>query len=369
LNKLKVVWLSPPMYPINHEFFNLLAENIDLIVYQFGDHPKFKINSELFKNKTYQLKLINKYTFHNRKQNGLLVIKELFKDKPDIVVSVAFWVPTLYAILFKKIIGYKILISTDATTITETKIPFYKLLIRKFLCYFSDGLIAASNFTKQYLETLSKNKNIFLSTQTVNTSKWMKEINNLPSSDIIRKDLNLSNDEIILLGVGNYEKRKNWQAIFDVVNNINNCRLILIGAGELKEEYEKHIIEHNLNNKILLIDWKNPDELKKFYKSADIFIFPTLKDQFGFVVVEALSSSLPVICSNKAGASELIRDNYNGFVINPQNNFKQLEKYIEKIITNKEYFKHNAQLTAKNFTLEKRVIEHIKIFNKIRKEK
>ena len=36
---MKIIVLHPPMYPVNHEFYNLLGRYTDLIVYQFGEHP------------------------------------------------------------------------------------------------------------------------------------------------------------------------------------------------------------------------------------------------------------------------------------------------------------------------------------------
>ena len=36
---MKVIVVHPPMYPVNHEFYNLLAQKIELIVYQIGEHP------------------------------------------------------------------------------------------------------------------------------------------------------------------------------------------------------------------------------------------------------------------------------------------------------------------------------------------
>ena len=51
------------------------------------------------------------------------------------------------------------------------------------------------------------------------------------------------------------------------------------------------------------------------YQAADVLIFPTLSDGFGMVVTEAFSRGLPVITTDQAGASDLVRNRENGFVI------------------------------------------------------
>lgn len=54
--------------------------------------------------------------------------------------------------------------------------------------------------------------------------------------------------------------------------------------------------------------------LERFYAAADALVFPTTYDAFGMVVLEAMASGLSVFCSNRAGASELIRHGVDGFV-------------------------------------------------------
>jgi UDP-glucose:(heptosyl)LPS alpha-1,3-glucosyltransferase len=54
--------------------------------------------------------------------------------------------------------------------------------------------------------------------------------------------------------------------------------------------------------------------LERFYAAADAFVFPTTYDAFGMVVLEAMASGLPVFCSNRAGAAELMCDGQDGFI-------------------------------------------------------
>ena len=60
--RIRIVWLQPPMYPVNHIFFNILSQFVDLYVYQVGSHPNFKVEDDVFKEKKYNFKLINSYT-------------------------------------------------------------------------------------------------------------------------------------------------------------------------------------------------------------------------------------------------------------------------------------------------------------------
>jgi len=92
-------------------------------------------------------------------------------------------------------------------------------------------------------------------------------------------------------------------------------------------------------------------ELCSHYQRAGILIFPTLCDGFGMVITEALAHGLPVITTKRAGASELIEDGKNGFLI-PPGDTKALRERMEWCLKNpKELLsmRHNALDSAKQY--------------------
>ncbi|MDA7742039.1 glycosyltransferase [Francisellaceae bacterium] len=360
---MKVVWLHPPMYTVNHQFLNILADYVDLIVYQYGDHPNFKIDA--FSERKYSLRIINRFTYHHRKQNSLLMIKYLLSDKPDIVVSVAFWMPSLYAALAKVFLGFKFIITTDATVATEKSIGKIKKIIRGFVGSRSKIFIAASKLTEAYLKKEHKCANIYVSRHTIDTKQWIYDIDGLPKKNELRKQKNIPIDKLVLLGVGSFQRIKNWISVIKQLDKIQNIYFVLIGNGSLKEEYMSFIESKKLEDKVLLLTWKSQLELQKYYKLSDIFIFPTMKDTFGFVVPEAMSAGLPVLCSKYAGASELIEDGINGFIFDPGKDFSNI---IEKTIEDRFALSQNAKKAAYQNTLQKRVLEHFEIFSHVMSE-
>ena len=354
------------MYPVNHEFYNLLGEKCELIVYQFGEHPVHhtqwtdkEIRGE---NSNYKLKIYGKGAVSLATQANPDFIIKLIKENPDVVLSIAFWVPSLYASLLKKVMGFKFVILTNTISATENNLSYAKNIFRKLIVWNTDVFIAASSLTKDYLSELYPNTEIIKSVQTINVKKWSKEINELPNKSILRDELHLPQHKTILLGIGNYTKKKNWCAVFDSLPMIDNVLFVLIGYGDQEREYLKLIKEKKLKNKVLIIGKKGKKAIKKYYKAADAFIFPSLYDQFGFVVPEALVSGLPVICTQFAGASCLIENGKNGFVIDPNKDFKNK---INNIIENFTDFQNNAKKSITQLTLENRVNEFIQVFNNI----
>jgi glycosyltransferase involved in cell wall biosynthesis len=96
------------------------------------------------------------------------------------------------------------------------------------------------------------------------------------------------------------------------------------------------------------------DVLAAYYQQCDIFVFPTLGEGYGLVLLEALSCGLPVICSDLAGGNDAITDGYNGFVFEGGNNDALKEK-IEWFIQHREKISQmskNARKTAMNYSWE-----------------
>lgn len=83
--------------------------------------------------------------------------------------------------------------------------------------------------------------------------------------------------------------------------------VMIIGDGPLRTKLEKYISENNLKDTIKLLGTKPQTEVPIYMQQADVFILPSLYDGWGAVVNEALQAGCYVICSDAAGASDLMK--------------------------------------------------------------
>ena len=74
--------------------------------------------------------------------------------------------------------------------------------------------------------------------------------------------------------------------------------------------------EHILSlPKITLLDAAfSAEEMENLYRTHDVFIFPTFRDTFGLVLIEALSFGMPLIATDQYATTEMALENYNAFV-------------------------------------------------------
>lgn len=102
----------------------------------------------------------------------------------------------------------------------------------------------------------------------------------------------------------------------------------MIGDGLLRCSLESEIKKLNLENKVHILGMKPQTEIPMFMCHSDIFILPSVYDGWGAVVNEALQAGCFVICSDAAGASDLLlQDDRLGKVFH-RKNVNQLADYM-----------------------------------------
>jgi glycosyltransferase involved in cell wall biosynthesis len=193
-----------------------------------------------------------------------------------------------------------------------------------------DAFISYSKETDKFLFSFGVPKEkIFTGTQIM-----PKEL--LPRPTIKQKPKEFLNKTVFLY-LGYLNERKGIDDLINAFNMINEEKsiLLIVGAGKEEEKLKKLASE---NKKIIFKPYAEGTNKANYYSMADCFVFPTKHDVWGFVVNEALYYNLPVISSDAAAASELIKNGKNGYVF-PAGNVKELKEKMNYIIKNSEKVK------------------------------
>jgi glycosyltransferase involved in cell wall biosynthesis len=92
------------------------------------------------------------------------------------------------------------------------------------------------------------------------------------------------------------------------------------------------------------------DALRREYRQADLLCLPSLSDGFGLVVLESLACGTPVLTTTTCGASDLIRDSANGFVI-PSSDLTTLMARLEWAARNRALLREMRSAARKTAEL------------------
>lgn len=125
----------------------------------------------------------------------------------------------------------------------------------------------------------------------------------------------LSADQRYVLYVGSEAPRKNFKRVVDafgrIADEFPNLKLVKVGSPQFshaREQVVGQIESLGLSSRVVFTEGVSEGDLALFYNKAELFIFPSLYEGFGFPVLEAMACGTPVICSNTASLPELVGD-------------------------------------------------------------
>ena len=167
-----------------------------------------------------------------------------------------------------------------------------------------------------------------------------------------RKEHGLDAEDIMLLSVGELNQNKNHEVIIKAIGALENQNIhyFIAGKGD-KEEFLKKLAEQK-NVKLHLLGYRT--DISELYNSADIFVFPSIREGLSVSLMEAMASGLPCIVSKIRGIVDLIEEGKSGYLCNPMNEEKFRKKINELAndkMKRKEFGKKN-QSKAEKYKME-----------------
>ncbi|MCM3788888.1 glycosyltransferase family 1 protein [Domibacillus indicus] len=140
-------------------------------------------------------------------------------------------------------------------------------------------------------------KNVIIN-NAIDTKKFSY---NLKIRETYRKILNVQN-KTVLLHVGRFSNEKNHLFMIDIIEYLsqqNNDKYILLFAGDgpIKNAVKKHVEKKNVEDKVIFLGVRN--DVMELMNAADVFLFPSKHEGFGIVTIEAQSTGLGVLASDR----------------------------------------------------------------------
>ncbi len=130
----------------------------------------------------------------------------------------------------------------------------------------------------------------------------------------VRRRFGVHADERLVLFAGNDFQRKGLQLLLEALAMVRDEKLKLIVASlDPPGRYARWAAANGLGKNVVFAGHQK--KMEKLYGASDLFILPTRYDAFANVCLEALACGVPVITTRTNGASELIENGRNGYVM------------------------------------------------------
>lgn len=150
-----------------------------------------------------------------------------------------------------------------------------------------------------------------------------------------REMFQIAPNENVFLFVGQHIWEKNTKMIIEALAKIKDTpfKMYFIGTGYAADDMKQLVTDFEITDKVKFVGIVLDRELlKRYYAAADLFLFPSIYDNAPLVVREASALQTPAVLVKDSTASEVITDNFNGFLI--ENTASSLAEKIRELTAN-----------------------------------
>lgn len=237
-------------------------------------------------------------------------VKEFFKTHKEYDT---YHINTCHAMALFNVIGAhiagvpRIIVHSHNTNAVH---PTLHKLVRPFLNMFKFEAFACSNEAGEWMfgkRKMRKGK-VKIVKNGIDTGNYQFDENIRNKK---RAELGITDSTKVIGHIGRFNYQKNHSFLVDIFEEItkkyDNCKLLLVGRGELEDEIRAKVVEKGLNDKVLFLGVRS--DVNELLLAFDAFLFPSLFEGLPVVMIEAQASGVPMVCSSSIPAqADLTRD-------------------------------------------------------------
>lgn len=291
---------------------------------------------------------------------SLEIVRLIKKIKPDIVHSILFKsnLRVRLSRLLTKFVHVESLVNCtyDPVRLTDPRISFLSFYAHKYLDRLTASLVTqflaitetvkihyhdALGITQRKINVLyrGRNENSFLDQRVQLRSTY-------------RQELGLSEQTILVLHVGRQEFQKGHLVLLAAIQTIEDkldkpVAFVFLGRkGNSSSDIAAFLQRNPLRSKIFWLDHRH--DVAQWMIASDIFVFPSLYEGLGGVLIEAQAAALPVICSNIPVLKEVVLQDKNAIMFQA-GNAQQLAASLVALVNNEAKRKEMGTLSLNHF--------------------
>ena len=145
----------------------------------------------------------------------------------------------------------------------------------------------------------------------------------------LRNELGIPSDAVVILSVGELNQNKNHQIVIRALAKLarKDVYYVICGRGELHDRLQMLANQCGIGEYLKLAGYR--DDISVFYGMADIFVLSSLREGIPAVVMEAMSSRIPVVASRIRGVVDMLSG--SKLLFDPKND-TELTKCLAAVI-------------------------------------
>ncbi len=211
--------------------------------------------------------------------------------------------------------------------------------LTKFYCdkTITELIVPTKKAYDLFKEKYNVERNIHIVPTGIEVERFFKEQINSKKLSELKKKYGLTKKDFVGIFVGRIAEEKNIPFLINVMEKIikkhKNVKLMIIGDGPDKENYEKLTREKKCDKNIIFTGKVPWDEVPIYYHLGDVFLSASTSETQGLTIIEAMAASLPALCINDESFRNTVIDGLNGFLFEDEDG---CEEAIIKILKDKK---------------------------------
>jgi glycosyltransferase involved in cell wall biosynthesis len=249
------------------------------------------------------------------------ILPALLEFRPDVVVSIEFGPRSIQAAAYCAAFRVPLIIWSEGTPHSEgwqssLRRAIRRGLVRRAKAFWTNG-IESSALLESYG---AKPEQLQEGMIGVSTAKLSRDVHSqMLRRERIRAELGLKG--VVFLFSGQLVPRKGVKeflaALLPLAPRAQDFSVMFLGEGMQRSLIEQWAFDHP-DFRLLILGFRQPEDVPRIYAAADIFVMPTLDDNWSLVALEAAVAGLPQIFSTYNGATrDLLQRKAGGTVVDP----------------------------------------------------
>jgi glycosyltransferase involved in cell wall biosynthesis len=343
MHHVKLAIVHSTIAPYRHPLFEMLSQDLDLIVYYCSVKHSSRKWDLWPRNYDYKYKILPRIPLKTSigiQSLNLSIIKELVLNKPHVLILSDYTDPTTcLALALAKLLKIPLIYWTEGIKEPQSFLGSITRPLRTLFIKKSDSIAVPGKLSKNYVFSLGADpEKVFIAPNTIDNELFVKLSEEFrPHKDELISQLGFE-DHVVILYVGQLIKRKGVECLLYAYGKLeqDNIALLVVGSGPLESRLKELAVSLKIKNVKFISSGLSLRDLVKLFSAADVFVLPTLQDLWGFVINEAMACRLPVIATHASqAAQEMIRYGENGYVVKEADSV-ELYNALENLICDSE---------------------------------
>ena len=204
-------------------------------------------------------------------------------------------------------------------------------------------------FKKKY----KVNKTVHIVPTGIDVERFYIENQNKKELDLLKKELKIKKDDFLITYIGRLAEEKNIEFLIKNHTKLSKkCKLLIVGSGPDFDKFNKLVSDLKLNDRVIFTGAIPHYDVPKYYAISNVFVTASVTETQGLTVIEAMASSVPVVCIDDESFKDAVVDGLNGKLFKTDKEYIKNIEVLQKDKTQYKIMCKQARITAESHSLK-----------------